>query len=170
MRRVLVAGSSGAGKSSLAREVSSRLGLMYTELDALHHGPNWTPRPEFRADVEQLAAQENWITEWQYSAIKSFLAEQADTLVWLDYRRPLVMWRVSTRTIMRTVSGEVLWNGNREPGLFHSFLNPMGVVQWSWRTHARNRREVLALAATMPHLRIIHLRRPQEATIWLEAL
>ena len=170
MRRILVAGSSGAGKSTLARQLSRLLDLPYTELDALHHGPNWIPRPDFRSDVVELIAQPEWVTEWQYTSVKPLLVARADTVVWLDYRRPLVMWRVTTRTIRRKVRGEVLWNGNREPSLFHSFFHPMGVVPWSWRTHARNRREAVDLATTAPHLRVVRLRSPQAAAAWLRDL
>jgi adenylate kinase family enzyme len=46
--RVLVAGTSGSGKLTLARHLAAVLELRYVELDALHHGQNWTPRPEFR--------------------------------------------------------------------------------------------------------------------------
>ncbi len=35
-------GTSGSGKSTFARELASRLELRYVELDALHHGPNWS--------------------------------------------------------------------------------------------------------------------------------
>src|SRR5690606_20822603 len=37
-RRILVAGTSGAGKTTLAGRVSGALGLPYTELDSLYHG------------------------------------------------------------------------------------------------------------------------------------
>lgn len=170
MRRVLVAGSSGAGKSTVARAVAGKLNLPYSELDALHHGPNWTPRQEFRADVERLAAREAWVTEWQYTRVKTLLAERADTVIWLDYVRPLVLWRVVKRTIMRKVRNEELWNGNREPSLFHSFMHPDGVVPWAMRTHSRNAREVELLVIEQPRLRVIRLRNPQQATAWLRAL
>ncbi|MDQ2910269.1 MAG: (d)CMP kinase [Actinomycetota bacterium] len=41
-RRINVKGTSGSGKSTFARELASRLELRYVELDALHHGPNWS--------------------------------------------------------------------------------------------------------------------------------
>jgi adenylate kinase family enzyme len=69
-RRILFAGCSGAGKSTLAAELAARLGLPYRELDALHHGPNWVPRPEFVADVTAFAATDAWISEWQYRAVR----------------------------------------------------------------------------------------------------
>lgn len=47
--RVLVAGTSGAGKTSLATLLAEAWQLPRVELDALHHGENWVPRPSFAA-------------------------------------------------------------------------------------------------------------------------
>ncbi|MFL6095002.1 MAG: AAA family ATPase, partial [Blastococcus sp.] len=47
VQRVLVAGSSGWGKTTMAAALAGVLGLPFTEIDALQHGPGWTPRPEF---------------------------------------------------------------------------------------------------------------------------
>ena len=65
--RVLVAGTSGSGKTTLARVIAAELDLPCVELDALHHGPAWTPRPEFADDVARLVERPAWVTEWQYT-------------------------------------------------------------------------------------------------------
>ena len=49
VRRVLVAGSTGAGKTTMARALSAARGLPHTEMDELWHGPDWEPRAEFAA-------------------------------------------------------------------------------------------------------------------------
>ncbi|WP_420622659.1 hypothetical protein [Candidatus Poriferisodalis sp.] len=61
-----MAGATGVGKSTLARQVGAHLALPYVEIDALYHGPEWQPRPTFRDDVIALAAEDQWVTEWQY--------------------------------------------------------------------------------------------------------
>ncbi|NYI77436.1 (d)CMP kinase [Nocardioides panzhihuensis] len=68
--RIAVAGVSGSGKSTLAKRISDRLGIPYVELDSLHHGPDWTPRPEFVADVRALVARPAWVSELQYATAK----------------------------------------------------------------------------------------------------
>ncbi|WP_341866772.1 hypothetical protein [Cryobacterium zongtaii] len=83
-RRVLVAGVSGTGKTTLAARIAVITGGAHTEIDALFHGPKWVPRPEFADDVRGFIAAESWTTEWQYSAAREVLAERADLLVWLD--------------------------------------------------------------------------------------
>ena len=57
----------------LARETSTRAGLPYTEIDALHHGPGWIVRAEFLADVEALSGQPRWVTEYQYAQVRPVL-------------------------------------------------------------------------------------------------
>ena len=49
MRRLLVGGLTGSGKSTPARVLSVRLGLPYTEVDGLFHGPGWVRLPTFEA-------------------------------------------------------------------------------------------------------------------------
>ncbi len=53
MRRIVVIGTTGSGKTTLAQEVAARMGLPHVELDALHWGPGWSeaPRETFRAGV-----------------------------------------------------------------------------------------------------------------------
>jgi adenylate kinase family enzyme len=53
--RVLVAGTSGAGKTTLAARIGALLRLPHVEIDALFHGPGWRPRPTFEADVRRFA-------------------------------------------------------------------------------------------------------------------
>src|SRR2546423_14642225 len=66
VRKVLVAGSSGSGKTTMARALGRLYGLRHYELDALHHGPGWVKRPEFEADVERFSSGDLWVAEDQY--------------------------------------------------------------------------------------------------------
>lgn len=166
-RRVLVAGTSGAGKTTLARRLSGLLDLPHTELDALFHGPAWVPRPSFPAEVRALAATGAWVTEWQYGVVRPLLAARADLLVWLDLPRALVMRRLVARTVRRRLAGDELWNGNVE-GPLHTFLtDPEHVVRWAWSSHARTGSRVRTLTADRPDLPVVRLQRPHEVDRWL---
>lgn len=76
LSRVLVAGSSGAGKTTWARQIAAALDLPQVEIDSLRHGPGWVERPAFVTDVAKLAAEDRWVTEWQNSRTQHILADQ----------------------------------------------------------------------------------------------
>jgi adenylate kinase family enzyme len=138
--RVLVAGTSGAGKTTTAARIAGVLGIPHVEIDALFHGSDWTPRPSFESDVHAFSAGPAWATEWQYSAVRAHLAACADLLVWLDLPRSLVMRQVIRRTLVRRLRRQQLWNGNREPALWTIFTDREHIVRWAWNTNHKGRR------------------------------
>ena len=169
-RRILVAGTSGAGKTTLAGRLSRVLGVPHTELDALHHGPRWTPRPEFEDDARALAASDAWVTEWQYRRVRPLLLERAELLVWLDLPVRVVMRQVTARTVRRRRERTVLWNGNVEPPLRTFLYDPDHIVRWAWRTRHKLRGLDVRLAEEAPHLRVVRLRSHEETDAWVASL
>jgi adenylate kinase family enzyme len=166
-RRIAVAGVSGSGKSTLASRVGSLLDLPHHEMDALHHGPGWTTRPEFEPDVDAVVASETWVCEWQYDYARPRLAERADLLVWVDLPFPLTLTRVVRRTVRRRVRRERLWNGNVE-GPLHTFLTDREhVVRWAISTRNVYDERVPALAAARPELPVVRLRSRRDVDRWL---
>jgi adenylate kinase family enzyme len=165
--RVLVAGTSGAGKTTLAAAVAAALGCPHVEIDALFHGPGWSRRPSFVADVERLAAGEAWVTEWQYDAVRDLLASRADLVVWLDLPRRLVLRQVVLRTVRRRLLRQQLWNGNREAPLRTVLTDPEHVVRWAWVTHGRTAPRVHALLERRPELPVVRLRSRGDVRRWV---
>lgn len=167
-KRVLVAGVSGAGKSTLARRIAALTGGPHTEIDAIFHGPAWTPRPEFFADVRSLVSADSWTTEWQYDAARPLLAESADLLVWLDFRFVRVtLPRLLRRTIRRRWSREELWNGNIEAPLWTFLTDREHIVRWAIRSRRNYQAAVPRLIHDYPHLTVVRLSSPREAEAWL---
>lgn len=169
---MVVAGVSGAGKSTLARRIGQVLTAEHVEIDALFHGPGWTPRPEFLADVEHLTAADSWVTEWLYDGARPLLLARADLMVWLDLPVVRTMTQVVARTVRRRVRREVLWNGNREGPLADVLHDPDHVVRWAWTTRHRlqglpARVGVVRAAAGLPALPVVRLRSHRAAGRWL---
>ena len=175
LARVVVVGATGAGKSVLAQRLAARLGTEYVELDALFWDAGWTPAaPDaFRARVERATAGPRWIVAGNYGRVRDLLWPRADTIVWLDYSFPLVLRRLTARTVRRAVRREILWNGNRENLWEHCRLwSEKSLFHWLAKTYWAYRRELPALFAQPghTHLRIAQLRRPREAEAWLAGL
>jgi adenylate kinase family enzyme len=165
--RVVVAGVSGVGKSTLARRISAALDLPYTEIDGLYHGAGWIPRPQFLADVDIFTREAAWITEWQYRDARPLLSARADTLVWLDLPSPVALSRVVRRTIARSRKRVQLWNGNTEPGMWHAVVNREGIIRWALKHQRSYLRTVPIAAREHPHLQVVRLRSQHEVDEWL---
>ena len=169
-RRVLVAGVTGAGKTTLAGRVSEILGVPHVELDSLYHGSGWVPRPSFVEDVQAFTARPAWVTEWQYTAVRGLLASRADTLVWLDLPPRVALWRVLRRTMVRRVRRTVLWNDNVEPPLHTIIGNPDHLLRWAVRTRHSMPERVLPLEREHPHLRVVRLCSSRDVEAWIALL
>ena len=167
-KRVLVAGVTGTGKTTLAVRTAALLDAPHTEIDWLYHGPNWMPREEFLRDVQSLIETDTWTTEWQYSTARPILAEHAELVVWLDLPFATVtLPRVVRRTLRRRLRREVLWNGNIEPPLHTFFTDREHIVRWAFATRNTYRVRIPQLETDYPHLRIVRLRSPREVEAWL---
>lgn len=169
-RRVVVTGCSGSGKTTVAAALSGVFGVPHHELDALFHGPDWTPRPTFVAEVAAIAASDAWVVEWQYDQVRTLLLRRADLLVWLDLSRARVFSQLMRRTVARRLGRVELWNGNREPPLYTIFTDPEHVVRWAWNAYPRvgpRVREVLE-GADPPV--VVRLRSRGEIRRWLAGL
>lgn len=169
MRRVcLIASASGSGKTTTGRELARRLGVPFHELDALHHGPDWTPatREEMLAKVEPIVASEAWVIDGTYRGkIGDIVLEAADLVVWLDL--PMRVWlpRLMRRTARRVIRKEELWSGNRERwrDVFHPTNS---VVIYALRTHRETRR---TLAAELSRFPVLRLETEREVEAFLES-
>jgi adenylate kinase family enzyme len=169
MRRVVVAGISGVGKTTLARRLAGGLGLRHVEVDALFHGPDWQRRPTFEADVDAATRGSDWVADsFGYRDVRDLLWERCETFVWMDYPRPLVMGRVLRRSFARATYDRELWNGNREG--FRDWADPEHPVRWAFAQHGPRRAEIEA-RLTAHHADVVplvvRLGSPLAARRWL---
>ncbi|MFI1917805.1 hypothetical protein [Nocardia sp. NPDC020380] len=174
-RRISVVGTSGSGKSRLAHRISEVLAIPHIELDAIHHQAGWTPMPkdEFQAAVADRLAQDAWVADGNYHGkLGDLVWTRADTVVWFDLPRRVVMRQIVKRTLTRALTGRELWNGNTENWRNMLSLNPeRSVIMWAWKTHPENRARYLA-AQTNPayrHITFIRLRSRRDAAAFIAA-
>jgi adenylate kinase family enzyme len=172
-RRIVVVGTTGSGKTTLAGNLAQRLGYPHIEMDALHWEPNWTEAPldRFRTRVSEALAGEVWITDGNYSKVRDIVWGRAEMLVWLDYPLRVNMWRLFRRAIRRSVTQEELWSGNRET-FRKQFLSRDSLFIWALKTYRRRKRDYTTLPARpeYSHLEVVRLRAPRETRMWLSEL
>ncbi len=173
MRRIAIVGTTGSGKTTLARQVAQRCLLSHVELDALQWEPNWTPaEPQvFRDRVRLALSGDRWVVDGNYSAVRDIVWARADTVVFLDYPFRLVLRRLLKRTLRRSLYQEELWNGNRET-FRQSFFSRDSILVWLLRTYSQKRKKypILFQRPEYAHLAIVQLRSPKAAEQWLLSL
>ncbi|MGF6888305.1 adenylate kinase family enzyme [Nocardia sp. GAS34] len=176
MRRISVVGTSGSGKTTLAQGVSRRLGVPHVELDAIHHLPGWTPigDEEFRAVVAERIARETWVIDGNYRGkLGDLVWSRADTVLWLDLPRPLIMAQLIRRTAARVLTGRELWNGNREHWRNMVSRDPQrSIIVFAWQSHPRNRARYLAAQSDPAYrdITFIRLRTHRDIAAFLARL
>jgi len=175
-RRIAVVGNSGSGKTTLARAIANRIGADHIELDSIHHLENWTPidRDEMRQILAEAIESDSWVVDGNYqSLVQDLVLARADTVVWLDLPRRVVMPRIIRRTLGRMILRKELWNGNRER--FRNLFNRQpeeNIILWSWTQHGKYRQQYLD-AATDPaheHIEWVRIASPRQQRRWLAGL
>lgn len=166
---IVIVGSTGSGKTTLAHLLAGRLDCPHVELDALHWEPNWAPaQPDiFRQRVGSALDRESWIADGNYSKVRDIVWDQAELLIWLDYGLPLLIGRLMRRTTRRIVRREILWSNNRET--WRALLGRDSLLMWLLTSFRRRRREYPVLLASPPyaHLTVVRLQSPRALQQWL---
>jgi len=167
MHRVSIVGVPGSGKTTIGRRLAISLGVPFVELDEIFHQPGWEdlPQDDFRSRVADAVSRDEWVVDGNYSAVQDLVWQRAETVVWLDLPRRVVMCRVVMRTVRRASTREELWNGNREPlSNFYRWDPQKNIVRWAWVKYA-DYGDRYATAIEDPlhaHIRFIRLRSAAE--------
>jgi adenylate kinase family enzyme len=167
MRRILVVGSPGAGKSTFARRLAERLQLPVIHLDLHYWHSGWRPSevPEWRERVAALVAGPQWIIEGNYSNSYDLRMPRADALIWLDYPR---------RTCMRRVLLRILKDYGRNrpdlpPGCPEQFDSEF--IRFVWNFPAKNRPHIVeGIERYGGHLRVTRFDHDRDAERFLASV
>jgi len=169
--RIAVVGTSGSGKTNLAKQIAPDLKIPYVSMDAINWQPGWRDLntddpPEFKRRVSEALSAESWVTDGNYgSAVGPIILGRATHLIWLDYSRSVVMRRVIWRSLVRAITREELWPGTGNVESFSKWLDKDHPIRWAWDTFDRRRAqyEGLLREPAYAHLKVLRLRKTQEA-------
>jgi adenylate kinase family enzyme len=165
MQRVLIIGSPGAGKSTIAHALAALTGLPLHNLDRMHWLPGWVERDRAEGLIELrgVLAQDRWIIDGNYGSSLPERLTRADTVIWLDYPTHLCLARVFKRWWQyRGQTRPDMTKGCPE-NLNLEFLHYVLVFRMSWQ--ARNAGALAEFGG-----KVIRFQRPQQAEAWLAQL
>ncbi len=170
MKRVMIVGGPGAGKSTLARMLGERTGLPVHHMDLLHWKEDWVERPKAEKVpmARAIEEQDRWIFEGGLSATYDTRLARADMLIWLDLPVWLRLWRVTKRLFR--------YLGQNRPDL------PKGCVErlhpetlefyrFIWTHRKTSRDKILRmLKDSDTGVEVVHLTSPQAVSAFIHGL
>lgn len=156
MRRVLVIGSGGSGKSTFSTRLGKLLNIEVLHLDKFFWHPGWveTPKSEWQKNVEELLSREAWIMDGNYSGTLDIRFKACDTVIFLDMSRIVCLWRVLKRAIK--------YRDKNRPDLAEGCPERLTLefILWIWNYPSRTRPKIV---------KMIESNHEEKKVVWLRS-
>ena len=166
MKKILVLGSGGAGKSTFSRRLGKVLDIEVIHLDRLYWRPNWekTPKDEWAEKVGHAISGDEWIIDGNFGGTRRMRIEASDTLIILDVPRLKCLYRVVKRAIR--------YRGTSRPDMAEGCNEKIDLefIMWVWNYPSRSRKVMLTQLDEFSGKKIIFLRSDREMETFLNSL
>ena len=161
MKKAIIIGCPGSGKSTFARKLQSVTGLPLHHLDLIYWKSDRTivPREEFLEKLHQIMAQGQWIIDGNYASTMEMRMQACDTVVFLDYPPELCLAGAQER------------KGKARPDLpwvESNDLDDSEFMEYIRKFHELNRPTILSLLEKYSDKEIIIFHSREEAEIFLQ--
>jgi len=166
MKRIMVIGPAGAGKTTYSCQLPSVLGLPLHHIDRLFFQDEWKERPteEFVREHLKMLAETDWIIDGNAVHHLKPRAEVADLLVYLHFSRPRCFFNMFKRW----------WTHRNEarPDLPENCPEKLNwkLFKYTWNYHKKYYAEILDLVERNPNLQYLEFHNPTALQDWIDHL
>jgi len=106
MKRILIIGINGAGKSTFANKLGKKLNRQVIHLDSVYYKSGWQEahltRDEWKQKVRDLVVKERWIIDGHYNSTLNIRVPVADTIIFFNFNKFLCLYRICKRAMDKT--------------------------------------------------------------------
>ena len=129
MKRIIVIGCPGGGKTTFSKKLGDKLGLPIYHLDSIWHKPDKTNigEEEFDARLADILKLDSWIIDGNYGRTMEIRMAACDTVVFLDY--PLDLCLDGVRKRMGKPRPDMPWVETEEDEEFINFIKSFDQLQ-----------------------------------------
>ena len=161
MKKVIVIGCPGSGKSTFARALAEITGLPLFYLDMMYWNADRTQveRSVFRERLSEAMAHDAWIIDGNYGSTMALRLEAADTVFFLDYPTEVCLEGIRARR--GKPRPDMPWIEEEEDGEFTAYVT-------EFRTQSRP--QILALLTSCSHKTIHVFQTREQAASHLSSL
>ena len=161
MKKAIIIGCPGSGKSTFARKLQLVTGLPLHHLDLIYWKSDRTvvPREEFLEKLHQIMAQKQWIIDGNYASTMEMRMQVCDTVIFLDYPPELCLAGAQER------------KGKARPDLpwvESNDLDDSEFMEYIRKFHELNRPTILSLLEKYSDKEIIIFHSREDAEIFLQ--
>ncbi|TYS60552.1 DNA topology modulation protein [Bacillus infantis] len=166
MKRIIILGSGGSGKSTFAVQLGHTLDIPVTHLDALYWGPGWvkTPEDEWQEKQKKYLKEKSWIIDGNFSSSLDLRIKAADTIIFLDLPRYICLFRALKRSLRDY--------GKTRPDMGEGCREKFDLkfLKWVWNFPQKGRKKIINRlnSPTVQDKTIIHLRSPRSVENFLK--
>ena len=135
MKRVIIIGCGGSGKSTLSRVLSEKTNLPVVHLDKLFWKEGWVniSREEFDNLLNEELKKEEWIIDGNYDRTLKERLKKSDTVIYLDYPRMTCLLGV----VKRVLSNYGKVRADMAEGCPEKF--DLDFIKWIWNFNKEHR-------------------------------
>ena len=166
MKRIIIIGCGGAGKSTLARQLGEKLGLPVVHLDKLFWKPGWVQvsQEEFDDLHRMELAKDRWIMDGNFNRTMPERIARCDTIIYLDFSRFACLRGVLKRVL--TTYGTV------RPDMGEGCPERIDweFLKWVWNFNKNKRQRYYQLLNELTHAETIVLKNRRAVKRFLDGL
>jgi adenylate kinase family enzyme len=169
MKKIMIIGPSGAGKTTLAQQLAKRLNLPVYHLDTFFWAENWKQAnyEQFIQKQYEIVDQDRWVIDGNFRHTLSIRLVEADTVIFLDIGRWRCLYRVIKRNLIyygRTRSDFPAGCVARFDKKFFLFLRDI----WQWKAQCHH--HIMDYLSISNWAQVHHLKSQKDVDVFLADL
>lgn len=170
--KINVVGTSGSGKSTVARALAKELNYPYIEMDALFWGKNWTMTTDeiFFDKLTKALDQKDWVLDGNYHRTIEIKWKEVDMVVWLDYSFFRTLYQAISRAFKRIITRKELWAGTGNREQIWMLFSKDSIILWTLKSYSKikTRYTNLMKDPDYSHIQFVRLRNPKAYKAFLK--
>lgn len=164
MKRILIIGSNGAGKSTFSFALAEKLNLPLIHIDQIYWHGNWevTPPEVFQERLLQETQKDEWIIEGNNIQSLNQRLKYADTVFWFEFSPILCIKDIIRR--------EIKYCGKARPDMPKECISKfqLSFLKYAWNFNKTYRERITKSLSEATHVNVVRFTNRRQVKKYLK--